>query len=260
MILMSGKEVAEAIKPLGGTDKHLLILMVKGNKDAEVYAKSLIKLAKELSIPAETLLFDKDVTKQQLQDALDDYDISLSKLGSIMILNPFPKVYKDTFLPLFDIDNVIYGKTWLDGLDELGGTPQAVGQILKYYNIELKGKNVVVIGRSDNVGLPIANYLISQNATVTVCHSKTADLASHTKNADIIVSAVGKAGLITPDMVKEGVVIVDVGINFKDGKICGDVDPAVMEKASAFTPVPGGVGVVSNMCIMRNHLKASLYA
>ena len=129
-------------------------------------------------------------------------------------------------------------------------TPRACMAILEHYGIELDGKNVVVIGRSNVVGKPVAMLLLTKNATVTVCHSHTQNLPELLKQADIIVAAVGKACFVKPEMVKDGVVIVDVGINAVGDKLMGDVDPAVAAKASAFTPVPGGVGVVSNMMVM----------
>ena len=129
-------------------------------------------------------------------------------------------------------------------------TPRACMAILEHYGIELDGKNVVVIGRSNVVGKPVAMLLLAKNATVTVCHSHTQNLPELLKQADIIVAAVGKACFVKPEMVKDGVAIVDVGINAVGDKLMGDVDPAVAAKASAFTPVPGGVGVVSNMMVM----------
>jgi methylenetetrahydrofolate dehydrogenase (NADP+) / methenyltetrahydrofolate cyclohydrolase len=129
-------------------------------------------------------------------------------------------------------------------------TPRACMATLEHYGIELEGKHVVVIGRSNVVGKPVSVLLLQKNATVTICHSRTRNLPELLKQADVIVAAVGKPCFVKPEMVKEGVVIVDVGINAVDGKLVGDVDPAVAEKASAFTPVPGGIGVVSNMMVM----------
>lgn len=121
---------------------------------------------------------------------------------------------------------------------------------LEHYGIELEGKRVAVIGRSNVVGKPVSVLLLQKNATPTICHSRTKNLPEILKEADIIVAALGKPCFVKPEMVKEGVVIVDVGINAVDGKLVGDVDPAVEAKASAFTPVPGGIGVVSNMMLM----------
>ena len=131
-------------------------------------------------------------------------------------------------------------------------------ELLDYYKIPLEGKNCVIVGRSNIVGKPMAALLLERNATVTVCHSRTKDLASFTKNADVIVAAVGRANFITADMVKDGAVVVDVGINRLDnGKLCGDVDfEAVKDKASFITPVPGGCGPMTIAVLMKNTLVA----
>ena len=129
-------------------------------------------------------------------------------------------------------------------------TPRACMATLEHYGIELEGKRVAVIGRSNVVGKPVSVLLLQKNATPTICHSRTKNLPEILQEADIIVAALGKPCFVKPEMVKEGVVIVDVGINAVDGKLVGDVDPAVEDKASAFTPVPGGIGVVSNMMLM----------
>lgn len=258
MILMTGKEVAEAIKPTTKTSLSLAIVFASNNSASKTYANSLIKLAEKLDIPTKLVELDENVTYDEVAECLK----SLSNdetVGNILPLMPFPKHINKNVLgylaPEKDLDNLLGINLWKDYFDNLGGTPQACIYTLKHYGIELTGKHVVVIGRSNVVGLPLANYLILNDATVTVCHTKTRDLSSFTKQADIIISAAGKAGIVTKDMVKDGVVIVDVGINFKDGKICGDVDADVMEKASAFTPVPNGIGVVSNMAIMKKHRK-----
>lgn len=256
MILMTGKEVAEAIKPTDKTDLTLALVLVGNNKASKTYAKTLLKLAKELDIPTKLVELDENSTEKDVIECFDKLSDD-ETIKNILPLMPFPKhISKDVLwhiTPLKDLDNLGGTNPWQNPFDNLGGTPQACVYTLKHFGIELTGKHVVVIGRSNVVGLPLANYLILNDATVTVCHTKTRDLSSFTKQADIIISAAGKAGLITKDMVKDGVVIVDVGINFKDGKICGDVDPAVMEKASAFTPVPNGIGVVANMAIMTKH-------
>ena len=137
-------------------------------------------------------------------------------------------------------------------------TPQGIIALLKYYNIEISGKNAVVIGRSNIVGKPAGLLLLQNNATVTVCHSKTKDLSFYTKNADIIVVAVGRAKFLTADMVKEGAVVVDAGINrLENGKICGDVDfENVAPKCSYITPVPGGVGPMTIAMLMKNTLES----
>ena len=125
--------------------------------------------------------------------------------------------------------------------------------MLNHYQISVEGKHVVIVGRSDTVGKPLATLMLSLDATVTICHSKTANLAKHTKRADILISAVGKPGLITAGMVKPGAVVIDVGINRVDGKLCGDVDfDAVSKVAGSITPVPGGVGPMTIAALMSN--------
>ena len=133
-------------------------------------------------------------------------------------------------------------------------TPKGIIRLLEYYNIQPQGKHAVVIGRSNIVGRPVAQMLLNENATVTICHSKTANLAEITKTADILISAVGQKNLVKPDMVKEGVVVIDVGMNRTDeGKLCGDVDfYGVEPKASFITPVPGGVGPMTICSLMQN--------
>ena len=137
-------------------------------------------------------------------------------------------------------------------------TAAACVALLKHYNIPIKGKRVVVIGRSLVIGKPVSLLLLAEHATVTICHSRTQDLAEVCRRADILVAAVGKAGFITPDMVKEGAVVIDVGINRNaEGKVCGDVAPEVMDKASYMTPVPGGAGPMTITMLMKNTLKAA---
>ena len=136
-------------------------------------------------------------------------------------------------------------------------TPSGVMRLLEEYNVDIKGKECVVVGRSNIVGKPMALLMLAAGGTVTVCHTKTADLAFHTRRADIIVAAAGRAKLITGDMVKEGAVIVDVGMNRADGVLCGDVDfEACADKASYITPVPGGVGPMTRAMLLENTMTA----
>jgi methylenetetrahydrofolate dehydrogenase (NADP+)/methenyltetrahydrofolate cyclohydrolase len=137
-------------------------------------------------------------------------------------------------------------------------TPSGVMVMLAEHGVELKGKDAVVIGRSEIVGKPMAMMLLAEHATVTICHSRTVDLAAHTRRADILVAAVGRAGLVTAEMVKPGAVVIDVAVNRTDeGKLVGDVDPAVFEVAGLMTPVPGGVGPMTIAMLLRNTLTAS---
>ena len=177
---------------------------------------------------------------------------------------PLPRhIDEDTvinaILPQKDVDafnpaNV--GRIMLGEYSFLPCTPAGVMELLKYYNIDVSGKECVVIGRSNIVGKPMAMLLLHENATVTVCHSKTKELANVTRRADILICAVGRPMFVTADMVKDGAVVIDVGINRKpDGKLCGDVDfENVEKKASFITPVPGGVGPMTISMLMQNTL------
>ena len=136
-------------------------------------------------------------------------------------------------------------------------TPKGVLTLLDYYNIDLIGKKVVIVGRSNLVGLPLFHLLLKRNATITLCHSKTRNLKEYTKEADILIVSVGKKDLITKDMIKEGVIIIDVGINRDNGKLYGDVSSDCLEKASLMTPVPGGVGPMTVISLMENIIEAS---
>lgn len=259
MQLLKGKEVAEYIKSdiYRDRDFEAKILLLIVNKDAPSsvsYANTLKKLADELEIPTKILWIDDNTDEQHLCYILNGYQYN-SDVRSILPLMPFPKhINAEKVLgyisPYYDVDGIANKGYHNGNFNNLGGTPTACVEIMKYYGIDYVGKNVVIINRSDVVGMPLANYLIREGATVTVCHSKTANLSEHTKKADILVVAVGKADFITQDMVNPDCVIIDVGINFKDGKICGDVGDVVVK---AKTPVPGGVGVVANMAIMRRH-------
>jgi methylenetetrahydrofolate dehydrogenase (NADP+)/methenyltetrahydrofolate cyclohydrolase len=253
--------VAEAIKKEAINNrmfstKTMVLIVNEDSSPSVAYSKTLVKLASELEIPTKILWINEETDERDLLYLIEGY-ANNSDIGSILPLMPFPKHINmnKVFvkMPSFkDVDCIAFNGYHNGNFNNLGGTPTACVEIMKYYGIDYVGKNVVIINRSDVVGMPLANYLIRQGATVTVCHSKTANLSEHTKKADILVVAVGKADFITQDMVNPNCVIIDVGINFKDGKICGDTSDDVVVKAK--TPVPGGVGVVANMAIMRKHL------
>ena len=139
----------------------------------------------------------------------------------------------------------------------MAATPTGIMALLDDYDVPLEGARAVVVGRSTIVGKPVALLLLARNATVTICHSRTADLAAHTREADVLVVAVGQANLVTPEMVKEGATVVDVGMNRTEEGLFGDVDPAVMERAGLMTPVPGGVGPMTIASLLRNTVKAT---
>ena len=185
-------------------------------------------------------------------------------VNGIILQLPIPKKFNtkkiiNTISPLKDVDgltDISQGKILGGDATFIPCTPKGILEIFDHYKIDLEGKNVVVIGRSDLVGKPIMLECINRNATVTMCHSKTQDLKKYTKNADVLIVAVGKKHLINKTMVKKGVVIIDVGITRIEGKIYGDVNPNVEEVASYVTPVPGGVGPMTVAMLLKNTMIA----
>ena len=267
MNLLRGKPVAdvyrEAIaKKIAVAKQHdllvaLAILVVGDDPASHVYKDRLVKLIESLGGAAKVITCPADTPEEEVISIIKKLNRNRYVTG-IMPMMPMPKHINSDNVgaavsPNKDVDclnpqNI--GDVFMGRSRFAACTPRACMATLAHYGIELEGKNVVVIGRSNVVGKPVSVLLLQQNATVTICHSRTRNLSEILKQADIIVAAVGKACFVKPEMVKEGVVIVDVGINAVDGKLVGDVDPAVAEKASAFTPVPGGIGVVSNMMVM----------
>lgn len=263
-LLMKGKPVAdfyrEAIsqKIASASSPVMLAIVIVGDDPAShVYKNRLVKLVTSLGGKAKEILLPADSTEEEVILTIKKLNRN-RYISGILPMMPMPKHINgdhiaEVISPNKDVDclnpeNI--GKVFV-GLSRWAPcTPRACMATLAHYNIDLKGKHAVVIGRSNVVGKPVATLLLQQNATVTIAHSRTQNLPELLKQADIIVAAVGKPCFVTPEMVKEGVVIVDVGINATDSGLVGDVDPAVAAKASAFTPVPGGIGVVSNMMVM----------
>ncbi len=266
-ILMRGKPVADVYREAitkkiaaakqRGLTVTLAILVVGDDPASHVYKDRLVKLIESLGGAAKVILMPADTPEEEVVGAIKKLNRNRYVTG-IMPMMPMPKhINGDTIgaaiSPNKDVDclspqNV--GDVFMGRSRFAPCTPRACMATLEHYGIELEGKHVVVIGRSNVVGKPVSILLLAKNATVTVCHSRTRNLPQILQQADVIVAAVGKACFVKPEMVKEGVVIVDVGINAVEGKLVGDVDPAVAQKASAFTPVPGGIGVVSNMMLM----------
>ena len=266
-IIMRGKPVADKYRQLitekiqaakeSGRLTTLAILVVGDDPASHVYKNRLVKLVEELGGEAKEFLFPADTPEEEVISLIKKINRNRYITG-ILPMMPMPKHINEatvsaTIAASKDVDCLSYaniGEFFARSNPYAPCTPRSCMAILEHYGVELEGKSVVVIGRSNVVGKPVAVLLLNKNATVTLCHSKTKNLAELTRQADVVVAAVGKPCFVTPDMVKEGVVIVDVGINSVDGKLVGDVDPAVEAKASYFTPVPGGVGVVSNMMVM----------
>lgn len=244
----------------------LAVICIGNDPASQIYVKLKRKVCEELGIYIEEHFFDDNVTQKELIDLIDDLNEDDSIHG-ILLQSPIP--YHLNILELFDR---ISPKKDIDGFNLVNVgklsqgqdcfvpcTPLGIMRLLKEYNIEIEGKNCVVVGRSNIVGRPMAQLLINANGTVTVCHSKTRNLGEITKNADILIVAVGKPKFITQDMVKNGAIIVDVGINRIAGskRIKGDVDfENVKDKCEFITPVPGGVGPMTIVTLMSNLLKA----
>lgn len=235
----------------------LAIVVVGDDPASHVYKGRLVKLIESLGGAAKVIELPGSSSEEDVIGVVKKLNRNRYVTG-ILPMMPMPKHINGDAVgaavsPNKDVDCLNpqnSGDVFMGCSKWAACTPRACMAILEHYGIELDGKNVVVIGRSNVVGKPVAMLLLAKNATVTVCHSHTQNLPELLKQADIIVAAVGKACFVKPEMVKDGVVIVDVGINAVGDKLMGDVDPAVAAKASAFTPVPGGVGVVSNMMVM----------
>lgn len=266
-LVMSGRPVADAYKEQikekveaaqkSGKKVTLAILTVGQDPASFVYRKRLLKITESLGIGSRCVELPETATTEETVAAIrklnEDPDVT-----GILPMMPMPKQVDGdavgaALAPEKDMDclNPANGGALLMGKGRWAAcTPRACMAMLKFYKIPLDGKHAVVLGRSNVVGKPVALLLLQENCTVTVCHSHTKNLPELVRQADIVVAAIGKAGFVTPDMVKPGAVIVDVGINVTETGIVGDVAPEATEKASAFTPVPGGVGVVSNMMMM----------
>ena len=266
-ILMRGKPVADVYRETitekiaaakqRGLWVTLAIVVVGDDPASHVYKGRLVKLIESLGGAAKVIELPGDSSEEDVIGVVKKLNRNRYVTG-ILPMMPMPKHINGDAVgaavsPNKDVDCLNpqnSGDVFMGRSKWAACTPRSCMAILEHYGIELDGKNVVVIGRSNVVGKPVAMLLLAKNATVTVCHSHTKELPELLKTADVIVAAVGKACFVKPEMVKEGVVIVDVGINAVGDKLMGDVDPAVAAKASAFTPVPGGVGVVSNMMVM----------
>ena len=240
--------------------------MVGSDPASQIYVRNKSKACDEIGIEFEEFLLDENTTQKELLDLIDRLNEN-EKVNGILLQSPIPKNLdiNEAFRrisPEKDVDGfnpVNVGKLTLGQKGFISCTPFGVIKMLEEYNIDIEGKNAVVLGRSNIVGKPMSQCLLNKNATVTICHSKTKNINDITKNADIIVAAIGKKEFLKGDMVKEGVVVIDVGINRgEDGKLKGDVDfDEVSKKASYITPVPGGVGPMTIAMLMTNVVKAA---
>lgn len=239
--------------------------MVGNNPASLAYVKGKQKDCEECGFELKLSHFSEDVSQEEIETEIKGFNLIPSVKG-ILIQLPLPKhLNKDRLINLIspnkDIDcfcELNLGKLFLNHPMHEPCTPKGIIDLCRYYHIDIQGKNCVIIGRSNIVGKPLAMMLLNEGATVTICHSQTKDLKLHTIAADIIICAVGKPKFLTADMVKEGAIVIDVGINrSEDGKLCGDADfENLKNKVSAITPVPGGVGLMTRAALMKNIAKS----
>lgn len=261
------KKKVEELKEKHNINPALAVIIVGNNPASEVYVRNKHKSCEELGILSKVIEMPETTTKEELINKIDELNAdknmhgilvqlplpdAISKFESEILNRIDPKKDVDGFHPI-NIGKMVIGEDAL-----LPCTPHGCIKMLELSDIDIAGKNAVIIGRSNIVGKPMFHLLLKKNATVTVCHSKTKNLSEITKQADILVAAIGKPKFVTADMVKEGAVVIDVGINrIAPKKLVGDVDfDEVKEKVSAITPVPGGVGLLTVAMLMENVVKA----
>ncbi len=277
MQIIDGKKVSAEVKEKvrqqtlelkenHGITPGLAVVIVGDDPASRVYVNNKKKACELVGFKSEEYALPAETTQEELLELVNTLN-NKDDINGILVQLPLPKHLDDKAViaaisPQKDVDAfhaVNVGKIMLGEYDFLPCTPSGVMEMLHSYNIEVSGKNCVVIGRSNIVGKPMAMLLLHENGTVTICHSRTKNLAAITKQADILVAAVGRPKFVTADMVKEGAVVIDVGMDRdENGKLCGDVDfENVKDKCSYITPVPGGVGPMTIATLMKNTLKAA---
>ena len=274
--LIDGKALAKKIRAelkleveklkANGILPKLAVIMVGEDKASKVYVKNKSKACEEIGVEFEEFILSEDTKIEELLSLIEELN-NRADVHGILLQSPIPK-----HLNINKAFNAIDYRKDVDGFNPvnvgklvigedtfISCTPLGVIRMLEEHGVEIEGKNAVVIGRSNIVGKPLAQCLLAKNATVTICHSRTKNIHQITNNADILVAALGKPKYIKEDMVKEGAVVIDVGINrAEDGKLVGDVDfESVSQKASYITPVPGGVGPMTIAMLMNNVVKAA---
>ena len=270
--VLDGKALAERIRgevkievaELGALG--LATVLAGDDAASEIYIRRKHEAAQEVGIASTDIRLPAEASEEELLEQLADLNAD-DAVDGILVQLPLPEhvdearvirgidVMKDVDgLHPFNVGQLYLGRPTL-----VPATPVGIIALLAEYEISLSGARAVVVGRSDIVGKPVAHLLLQQNATVTICHSRTADLARETLEADVLVVAVGRPALVTADMVKMGSAVVDVGMNRTDAGLVGDVDPAAMERAAFITPVPGGVGLMTIACLLRNAVQAARF-
>lgn len=272
-IILDGKKVSNQIytelKNKIDNEKikaKLAVIHIGDDEPSKIYIRSKNKVCKQLGIDFVEYKFESSITENELISLITKLNKD-SSISGILLQNPLPST-----IDAKNVFNIINPKKDVDGFNPINigklvigdplfipCTPNGIIKLLEYYNINIEGKKVVILGRSNIVGKPLVQCLLNKNATITICHSKTQNLKSETKQADILISAVGKPKFIKQDWIKKDTIIIDVGINRdSNGEICGDIDfDNVKEKASYITPVPGGIGPMTIAMLMQNTIIAA---
>ena len=274
-LIMKGKPVSEKIteglisriqklKQSSGRSPGLAVILVGEDPASQVYVRLKGKMADKIGIETHDYRLSSKVSFLELSNLIEELNKD-SRIDGILVQLPLPSTLDETEIlkkvdPRKDVDvfhTENFGKLSLKQPGPKSCTPAGVLEILKFYNFPIEGKRVVIIGRSKIVGLPLSVLLLHENATVTICHSRTENIAEVTRSADILIAAVGKANFVNAQMVKEGAIVVDVGTNRLDDKLVGDCDfSSLIGKVSAITPVPGGVGPMTISMLMANTVNA----
>ena len=275
--IINGKELALSLKQEMAADvatftekygrvPHLVVILVGEDPGSVSYVTGKAKASAEVGIKNTTIRREATITEEELLGIIDELNAD-DEVDGILVQLPLPKhIDSDKVIAAIRAEKDVDGfhpmnvaNLWLKQPCTLPCTPKGIIKLLKRANVEIAGKEVVVIGRSNIVGLPVSKLLLNENATVTIAHSRTKDLKEVTRRADILVVAIGRPKFVTADMVKPGAVVIDVGVNrdTRNGKLCGDVDfEAAQHVAAAITPVPGGVGPMTIACLMENTVEA----
>ena len=257
------RKLKEEIENTGITPT-LAVIKVGDNKASEVYVRNKKRACEEVGIKFIGIDFPDTISQDTVIAEIRRLNNDISVNG-ILVQLPLPSNFNAGIIineidPVKDVDGLTYtnvGNLVLENECLTSCTPMGVMELLSMYNVELEGKDLCIVGRSNLVGKPLIQLLLKQNATVSICHSKSKNMKDYTKHADILIVAAGHPNLITKDMVKDGVVVIDVGINKENDSLCGDVSfDEVSKKASLITPVPGGVGPMTVACLLKNVVKA----
>ena len=272
-VLIDGKALAVKVRAQVAADVAafgepvcLATILVGDDPASHIYVGSKHKASHEAGIDSRDHRFPEATPEGDVLDLVAELNDD-DAVDGILVQLPLPAHMDEPKVtravdPAKDVDGfhpLNAGRLYLGEPSHVPATPLGVMKMLEEYEVELEGRQAVVVGRSEIVGKPMAMLLLAENATVTICHSRTADLAAHTRRADVLVASVGRPGLITPDLVKPGAVVIDVGVTRTESGIVGDVDKAVAEVAGLLTPVPGGVGPMTIAMLLSNTLRAARF-